>query len=252
MIAETGFASGVIDPSRIRLWEAGLIEPESEDGWSDALRNRVKNVGWRRVSDPDREAHVRERALARRQRNAEPTAEDKAITIVEALKDPVVNRLVVEMTKNGEGSRRSQKRAEQALRARAAAAKREAAAAAKEKSANADFKRNLARLWDARGAVGAIDQFLIEERARVASGEPRRVSDLDWALALKDVRAIITSFGTMWQNLRDLGGENEPCPACGATPTEPTRALGAFVIEAEAVEVTPEEADPVDAELSSR
>ena len=42
----------------------------------------------------------------------------------------------------------------------------------------------------------------------------------------------------MWQNLRDIGGRNEPCPACGALPTEPTRALGTFVIEAEAIDVT--------------
>jgi hypothetical protein len=95
-------------------------------------------------------------------------------------------------------------------------------------------------LWDARGAVGAIDQFLVEERARVARGAPRRISDLDWALALGDVRSIVRSFGPMWQNLRDIGGKSEPCPACGATPVEPTRALGAFVIEGEAVELTEE------------
>ena len=163
--------------------------------------------------------------------------------IVEALKDPVVNKLVLEMTKEGAGSRRSQKRAKQALRAEEMKRKREADQAARDGAANANFKRNLGRLWDARGAVGAIDQHLVEERARVAEGAPRRISDLDWAMALTDVRSIIKSFGAMWQNLRDIGGQREPCPACGAPPAEPTRALGAFVIEAEAIDVTDFEED---------
>ncbi|HEY1687815.1 MAG TPA: hypothetical protein VGF95_03020 [Solirubrobacteraceae bacterium] len=248
MIAITGLTSGAIDPARIRLWQAGLIEPDSESGWKDALNNRVKDVGWRRVCDTEKQAEVKERATLRKERNAEPTAEEQAISIVAALKDPVVNKLVLEMTKDTEGSRRSQKRAAQALRAQQMARKREAAEAVREKAANAAFKRNLSRLWEARGAVGAIDQHLIEERARVAEGKARRVADIDWAMALNDVRTIITSFGAMWQNLRDLGGRKEPCPACGALPDDPQRTLGAFVIEGHAVEET-DEVTVVDAEV---
>ena len=118
------------------------------------------------------------------------------------------------------------------------ARKREADEAKRDGAANADFKRSLSRLWDARGAVGAIDRHLVEERARVAKGKPRRIADMDWAFALNDVRSIIASFGGMWQNLRDLGGRNEPCPACGAVPPEPARTLGAFVIDSHAVELT--------------
>ena len=237
-----------MDPARIRLWQAGLIEPDSDEGWRDALNHRIRNVGWRCVDDRDRQAEVRERAATRTERNAEPTAEEQAMVIVEALRDPVVNKLVLEMTKEGTGSRRSHRRAEQALRAQQTARKREAAEAARDKAANADFKRNLSRLWDARGAVGAIDRHLIEERARAAKGVPRRIPDLDWALALNDVRSIITSFGAMWQNLRDIGGQNEPCPACGAIPAQPARALGAFVIEGDAVDVTTTEEDVVEGE----
>ncbi|HEX8054377.1 MAG TPA: hypothetical protein VF517_15420 [Thermoleophilaceae bacterium] len=247
MLAVTGLPSGAIDPARLRLWKAGLIEPKDDKGWDDALNHRVKEVGWRFVDDPDRQALVRERAGARTERNAEPSAEEHAIVIVEALKDPVVNRLVLEMTKEGTGSRRAQKRAEQALRAQAAARKRQADEAKREGAANSDFKRNLLRLWEARGAVGAIDQHLIEERARVARGAPRRIADLDWVLALNDVRSIITSFGSMWQNLRDIGGRNEPCPACGTIPAEPNRALGTFVVEGTATELTDVDEDVIDA-----
>lgn len=238
LLDTTGLPSGAIDPARLRLWKAGLIEPTSDSGWKDALNHRIKKVGWRYVEDQEQQAAVRDRVAARTERNAEPTAEEQAIVIVEALKDPVVNRLVLEMTNEGSGSRRSQKRARQALRAQEMARKREAEKATRDNAANANFKRNLARLWDARGAVGAIDEHLVEERARVAQGSPRRITDLDWALALNDVRTIIKSFGAMWQNLRDIGGKKEPCPACGAAPVEPTRALGAFVIEAEAIDIT--------------
>jgi len=243
LLDTTGMPSGAIDPARLRLWKAGLIEPTSESGWDDALNHRIKKVGWRYVENPEQQAAVRDRVATRTERNAEPTAEEQAIVIVEALKDPVVNRLVLEMTNEGSGSRRSQKRARQALRAQEMVRKREAEKAARDNAANANFKRNLARLWDARGAVGAIDQHLVEERARVAQGSPRQITDLDWALALNDVRSIIKSFGAMWQNLRDIGGQKEPCPACGAAPAEATRTLGAFVIEAEAIDITDEEAD---------
>jgi hypothetical protein len=231
MLSITGLPSGVIDPSRLRLWKAGLIEPDSDAGWEDALNHRIKKVGWCLVEEAGRQAEVRERVAVRTERNAEPSAEDQAAVIVEALKDPVVNKLVLEMTKEGTGSRRSQTRAAQALRAQEMTRKREAEEAERADLANANFKRNLARLWDARGAVGAIDQHLVEERARVAGGGERRVSDLDWAMALKDVRTIIESFGPMWQNLRDIGGHNEPCPACGALSPEPARTLGAFALE---------------------
>lgn len=238
LLSQTALPSGAIDPARLRLWKAGLIEPDSEAGWEDALNHRIKRVGWRCVEDPERRDRVRERAAERAERNAEPSAEEQAMVIVEALKDPVVNKLVLEMTKEGTGSRRAQKRAAHALRAQETKRRREADRAERDKAAGASFKRNLARLWEARGAVGAIDQYLVEERARVAQGAPRRIADIEWAMALSDVRSIIRSFGPMWQNLRDIGGRNEPCPACGALPDEPARALGTFVIEAEAVDVT--------------
>ncbi|HEY8809269.1 MAG TPA: hypothetical protein VIM28_04525 [Solirubrobacterales bacterium] len=248
MLAATGLPSGAIDPARLRLWKAGRIEPDSEGGWEDALNHRIKNVGWRCVDDPSRQVVVQERTAERTERNAEPTAEEQAILIVEALKDPVVNKLVLEMTNEGTGSRRSQKRAAQALKAQEMARKREAEEAARGKAANANFKRNLAQLWEARGAVGAIDQYLVEERAQVAQGAPRRISDLDWLLALNDVRSIIKSFGPMWQNLRDIGGRNEPCPACGAVPIQPTRALGAFKVESDVIDVTAIEEDVIENE----
>lgn len=248
MLSKTGLPSGVVDPARLRLWKAGKIEPDSEAGWQDALDHRIKNVGWRCVDDPGRQGAVRERTATRTERNAEPTAEEQAILIVEALKDPVVDKLVLEMTNEGVGSHRSQKRAEQTLRAREMARKREAEDAAREKAANSNFKRHLARLWEARGAVGAIDQHLVEERARVAQGAPRRISDLDWLLALNDVRSIIKSFGPMWQNLRDIGGKNEPCPACGAVPVQPTRALGAFRVEDDVIDVVAIEEEDIDDE----
>lgn len=230
-------ANGV-RPGRMRLWLAGAIEPDSEAGWEAVLNNRVKHVRWRVVEDA-RRAEVAARAATRTERNAPDTAEQQAIRIVEGMRDPVVKRLVDELMKEGAGSRRAQTRGAQTLRAMEIARKREAAEAAREQKANADFKRNLARLWEARGAVGAIDEHLIRERARVSRGIPRKISDLDWILALNDVRTIIKSFGGMWQNLRDLGGQNEPCPACGAVPASPTRALGAFIIEADAIETEP-------------
>jgi hypothetical protein len=247
LLGASGLPSGAVDPSRIRLWKAGLIEPTDEEGWRDALENKIKNVGWRAVEDTARQAEVRGRAKERTERNAEPTAEEMAIKIVESLKDPVVAKLVEEMSKEGTGSRRAQRRTAKALRAQEQERKREASQAEREKMADASFKRNLARLWEARGAVGAIDQFLVEERARVAKGDQRRISDVDWILALNDARSIIKSFGAMWQNLRDIGGRNEPCPACGAVQIEPARALGTFVIDVEAIS---EEVVP-DAEVAS-
>ncbi len=237
LLDASGLASGVVDPARIRLWKAGLIEPTDETGWADALNHRVKDVGWRQVEDPARQAEVRVRVAGERpERNAEPTAEEMAIKIVESLRDPVVSKLVEEMSKEEPGSLRAQRRTAKTLRAQEAKRKHEAEEAERDATADASFKRNLARLWEARGAVGAIDQFLLEERARVAQGDVRRISDLDWMMALTDARSIIKSFGVMWQNLRDIGGRNEPCPACGAVQVEPDRALGTFVIDVEAIE----------------
>jgi hypothetical protein len=246
MLEASGRPSGAIDPARIRLWKSGQIEPVDEVGWDDALNNRVKKVGWRRVDDPGRQAEVRVRAKGRSERNAEPTAEQMAIKIVESMRDPVVSKLVEEMSKEEPGSRRARRRTSKALRAQENIRKQEADDAEREKTADAAFKRNLNRLWEARGAVGAIDQFLVEERARVAQGGERRVTDMDWLMALKDVRSIIESFGSMWQNLRDISGHNEPCPACGAVQTGPDRALGTFVVDVEAVEeeVVPDEKVP--------
>ncbi|HKG03675.1 MAG TPA: hypothetical protein VKB03_10860 [Conexibacter sp.] len=245
LIALTGLPSGAVDPSRIRLWEAGLIEPEGEAGWRAALANRIKTVRWRCVDDEALQADVGDRARARKKRNAEPSAEQMALEVVEALRNPTVNRLVQEMTKDGAGSRRAQREADKALRAQAMTRKREAAQVAQERTAPADFRKLLAHLWDARLAVGGIDSHLIRERARWANGEPRRISDADWAVALGDVRMIVKSLGAMWQNVRDLGAQDEPCPACGASQVDEERHLGAFVVEATAEEIA--DAEVVDA-----
>ena len=55
----------------------------------------------------------------------------------------------------------------------------------------------------------------------------------------------------MWQNLRDIGGENEPCPACGVMPVEPARALGAFQIEGEVIDAIAVEEDVEDEEAET-
>jgi hypothetical protein len=246
LIAEIGLPSGTLDPARIRLWEVGKIEPDNASGWDDALANRVKTVRWTVVDDPVRQADVRDRARARKRRNAKPSAEQRACEIVDALKDSTVNRLVKEMTKDGVGSRRAQQQAAKILRAQHMERNRQAKAAEREKATNAEFKRLLAHLWDARGAVGAIDAHLIQERARVANCDPRKISDSDWAVALRDVRMIIGSFGQMWQNVRDLGGKHEPCPACGSPQVDEDLHLGAFVIDAEVEDLT--EADVVNIE----
>ncbi len=245
LIRLTGLPSGAVDPSRIRLWEAGLIEPNDDAGWEAALANRIKAVGWRVVADPARREEVGARARGRKKRNANPSAEQQAQTIVEALRDPTVNRLVQEMTKDGAASRRAQREAAKALRAQAVARKRAAQEVAHEKTAQAEFKRMLDHLWTARLAVGAIDSHLIRERARVANGESRRISDADWATALNDVRTIVKSLGEMWQNVRDLGARDEPCPACGALQIDEERHLGAFVVDVDAEDVADAEAvDP--------
>jgi hypothetical protein len=217
----------------MRLWLAGLIEPDTEDGWTKALANRIKDVGWHLVVDVDRREDVAARARTRRERNSK-SAEQQAKRIVEALEDPTVNRLVLAMTKDTPGSARGQRHAAKALRKQHVDRVQQAKNAARDKAADAEFKRMLKHLWDARGAVAAIDAHLIQERARVANGEARRIANQDWLVALNDVRTIIKSFGSMWQNIRDVGDPNEPCPACGAPQIADDRHLRAFAVDSSA------------------
>jgi hypothetical protein len=235
----------------MRLWLAGLIEPDSETGWDDALANKVKNVRWRCVYDPQQQKTVAERAAARKSRIAS-SAEERAQRIVDAMDDPTVRRVVDAMMKSGAGSARAQRGVGQTLRKQHQDRRQQARRAERDKTADADFKRMMAQLWDSRGAVAAIDTHLIEERARVANGEQRRISDHDWVVALRDVRTIIESFGSMWKNVRDIGDPHEPCPACGAPQVDEDRHLRAFAMEGSAVEVegTPDE-EIVEAEVVS-
>lgn len=232
----------------MRMWLAGAIEPNSEEGWARALARDFETVGWQVVEDPKRQAAVAERAGARTRRNAARSAEERAQEIVEGLEDQVVHRLVQQMMKGGAGSEKAQRRAEQTLRKQHTKRRQEAKQAEREKSVDAEFKGVLKQLWDARGAVAAIDAHLIEERARVAAGQSRRISNWDWVVALRDVRTIIQSLGSMWQNVRDLEGRAEPCPACGATSDDGHRHLQPFVIDVEAVE---EDDDIIDADIVS-
>jgi len=248
IIATTGLPSGAVDPSRIRLWEAGLVEPASDAGWEEALANRVKGVGWRLVEDSTHCAEVAARAKTRRKRNAK-SAEERARRIVEDLDDLTVNRLVLAMTKDGVGSRRAGRRVEQTLRKQHMDRRQQARQAERDKTADADFRRMLKQLWEARGAVGAIDTHLIEERARVAAGHPRQIPNESWMVAVSDVRTIIKSFGNMWQNIRDLADGDEPCPACGASQISEDRHLRAFAVDVLAEEDGDEEI--VDADIVS-
>ncbi|MBE2317817.1 hypothetical protein DVA67_017680 [Solirubrobacter sp. CPCC 204708] len=252
--AATGFSSSRITPERIRMWQDGIIEPENEDGWTAALRNRPKTVRWRRVDDQDRQKEVAERAATRKTRNAKPSAEEEARRIVEALSDPTVNRLVLQLTKAGPGSRRAVREAEKVLKQQHSDARQRARQAERDKATNADFQRMIATLWDARGAVAAIDAHLIRERARVSNGEPRLIADADWLVALRDVRTIIESFGTMWKNVRDLGDADAPCPACGAPQAAEHRGLNPQIVDTSAEEFTEAEIvseDIVDADAAA-
>ncbi len=238
------------DPARMRLWLAGDIEPDSEAGWEAALARDFRDVGWRAVEDSSAQQEVASRASTRTPRNATKSAEERAREIVNALGDRVVNEMVQEMLKNGAASPKAQKRAKEALRKKASERRQEAKQAERDRAADLEFKRVLKQLWDARGAVAAVDQHLIEERARVAAGEPRRIVDWNWLVALGDVREIIMSLGGIWQNVRDLADANEPCPACGA-PTRPEeRHLPPFVIDVDHEEIVddPDE-EVVDAEV---
>lgn len=243
-------ANGV-RPGRMRLWLAGLIEPDSDSGWDDALANKVKGVRWRCVDDPEQQNAVAERAATRKSRIAS-SPEERARRIVDAMDDPTVRRLVDTMMKSGAGSARSQRGVEQALRKQHQDRRHQARRAARDKVADADFKQMIAQLWDSRGAVAAIDAHLIEERARAANGEQRRISDHEWVVALTDVRTIIKSFGSMWKNVRDIRDPDEPCPACGAAQVEEERHLRAFAMDGSAVEMDEtEDEEMVEAEIVS-
>lgn len=248
LLALTDLPGSKADPARMRMWLAGEIEPNSDEGWKAAFDRDFEQVGWQFVEDSAQQTAVAERAAERKPRNAAKSAEEKAREIVAGLEDGVVNRLVQEMMKDGAGSAKAQRRADQTLRKKQTQRRQEAKQAERDKTADEEFKRVLKQLWDARGAVAAIDTHLIEERARVAAGEPRRIPNWDWVVALSDVRTIIKSLGSMWQNVRDLEGQNEPCPACGASTHGADRHLQPFVIDVEAVE---EGEEIIDAEIVS-
>ncbi|HEY2477791.1 MAG TPA: hypothetical protein VGI17_03595 [Solirubrobacterales bacterium] len=238
----TGFSTSKLTPSRIRLWEAGEIEPTTEAGWTAALVSRIKDVGWQ-VVEVHRQAEVAARAGRREKRNAK-SVEQRARRAAEDLADPVVFRLFQELTKRDPANTRaSQRRRERTVRQRETLRKQEAKRAERERTANADFKKKLALLWDARSTVAAIDQHLIDERARVAEGSDRKIGDRDWVTALRDVVMILQSLGSIWWNVRDLGADL-PCPVCGAHQAQEERHLPPFVLE---VEVEDEEV--VDAEV---
>jgi hypothetical protein len=239
----TGYSTSKMTPSRIRLWEAGEIEPTTELGWKRALANRVKTVGWRAVEG--RHEEVAARAKTRRMRNAK-SAEQRARRAAADLADPVVFRLFQQLTKsNPAQTRAGQRRRERTLRQQEMLRKQEAKHAASENLANADFKRKLALLWDARSTIAAIDRHLIEERARVAADTPRKISDADWLVALRDVVLMLQSFGSIWRNVRDLG-DDLPCPVCGAPQNVAERHLKPFSIDADAEE---EDEEIVDADV---
>jgi len=156
-----------------------------------------------------------------------------------------VFRLFQQLTKDKPAETRAgQRRREQTLRQQEIRRKQEATQAERENAANADFKKKLVRLWDARSTVAAIDQHLIEERARVAEDRPRKVSDIDWLIALRDVVMILQSLGSIWRNIRDLG-DDLPCPVCGASQTAHERHLKPFTVDIEAED----QDDVVDAEV---
>ena len=72
MLAATGLPSGAVDPARIRLWQSGLIAPDSERGWEAALNHRIKDVRWKWIDDPDEQTVVRDRAHTRTERTPSP------------------------------------------------------------------------------------------------------------------------------------------------------------------------------------
>jgi hypothetical protein len=225
----TAFSTSKLTPTRIRLWEAGEIEPTTEAGWKRALVSRVKAVRWQ-IAPAERREAVAARAQTREKRNAK-SVEARATRIVDDFRDPTVYRLVMKLLDQEGLSSRQARRGEDALRKQESVRKRAARQAERDKSANADMQKKLALLWDARSTVAAIDDHMMEERARGVRGEPRRISDEDWLVALRDVLMILQSFGRIWENVRDLG-DDMPCPVCGAARTAEHR-LPAFVIDAD-------------------
>jgi hypothetical protein len=238
----TGFSTSKLTPTRIRLWEAGEIEPTTEAGWKRALVSRVKAVRWQ-VASPERQDSVGARAQTREKRNAK-SVEARATRIVDDFRDPTVYRLVMKLLDQEGLSSRQTRRGADALRKQESVRKRAARQAERDKSANADMQRKLALLWDARSTIAAVDDHLMEERARVVRDEPRRISDGDWLVALRDVLMILQSFGSIWDNIKDLG-DDMSCPVCGVARTAEHKHLRAFAIDADAED----EDDLVDAEV---
>jgi hypothetical protein len=231
----TGFSTSKVTPNRIRLWEAGEIEPTTESGWQEAMVSRLKGVGWR-AADPERAEEVARRARTRRKRNAK-SAEDRARRAAEDLADPLVFRLYQQLTKDDRTkSEAGQRRRERVVRDREMKAKKEAKQSQADGQANADIKKKITLLWDARATVAAIDRHLIRERARVAAGEPQQISTADWLVVLQDVALILESMGSIWRNVRDLG-DDLACPVCGSRQGDHERHLMPFVVEAEVEEV---------------
>jgi hypothetical protein len=247
----TGFSTSKVTPNRIRLWESGEIEPTTDSGWREALVSRIKGVGWHMV-EPERKDEVAARAKTRRKRNAK-SAEDRARRAFEDLADPVVFRLYQQLTKhNPADTQAGQRRRERALHEREVEAKREARRAEQANEAGADIKKKIASLWESRATVAAVDRHLIRERARVATGEPQAISTADWLVVLRDVALILTSMGSIWHNVRDLG-DNLPCPVCGSAQRSDERHLMPFTpIDADAEVVDrwdEDDAEIVDAEV---
>ncbi|HEU4658487.1 MAG TPA: hypothetical protein VFR97_13220 [Capillimicrobium sp.] len=231
----TGFSTSKVTPNRIRLWEAGEIEPTTETGWRKAMVSRLKGVGWH-VVEPERRDEVRQRAQTRRKRNAK-SAEERARRAVEDLADPVVFRLYQQMMRDDPAKTQAgQRRRERVLRDREIEAEREAKRAKEDGQANADIKKKIALLWKARATVAAIDRHLLRERARVAEGGMQVISTADWMVVLRDVALILESMGSIWWNVRDLG-DDLVCPVCGSAQKDHERHLMPFAVDAEAEEI---------------
>ena len=226
----TGFITGKVTPARIRLWEAGEIEPTTEAGWRAALKNNVKDVGWQ-IAEPDCRDAVAERARTRPKRNAR-TPEARARQMIAWLRNATTYKVTMRMLDDEGLSRRHQNQAEAALRRQEQARRREAKQAEADSRADADMQRKVTQLWDARGLIASVANYLIEERARAARGEQLRVRADRWFTAVPDTYAILKSLGTAWQVLREIGADEAqlPCPVCGApAPIGEDRHLTTFM-----------------------
>jgi hypothetical protein len=104
-------------------------------------------------------------------------------------------------------------------------------------------------MWEGRGAVAAADTYFIEERARVAAGDSRRIPDDDVLTALNErPHDRQQSRRNMEEPTRprDLAASDELCPACGAASTPGERYQRPFAIDVESIE---DGAPTVDAEV---